>query len=61
MTEEEYKLNLNQLSRAVDGKFADKTYIDRSIHGLTEPHSVNVTIFDGKVNRPDAEAIKPKL
>ena len=49
------------MQRAVDGKFADKTYIDRSIHAISEPHSVNVTLFDAKVQKPDAEAIKPKL
>ena len=68
MTEEEYKINLNQLNvifvwvqRAVEGKFADQTYIDRSIHALSEPHTVNVSAIEAKVERPEAEALRPTL
>lgn len=57
MSEEEYKLNVNQLNvfifikqRAVEGRYAKQGYIDRSLGSLGDGKRIDVNLVEAKVN-----------
>jgi len=49
------------MKRAVDGKYAQNTYVDRSIHSLSDSHKVNVAMIDTHVENPESELVRKKL
>jgi hypothetical protein len=45
----------------VDGQYAYKNYLDRSIGSLGDNKKINMSIIDDKLNDPNTEEVKRRL
>lgn len=61
MSEEEYRINMNQLNRAVSGTYAHHKYIDRSVGAIGENRRINLTQMSDKVNDEDTDLVRARL